>query len=270
VECGVYAPHLDDAIARGLRSGDVLPDTSGLVTMGPLKVITDGSLNTRTAYCYDPYPGLDDSADAFGMLVVAPTELAPLMRRARENAIECAIHAIGDHANTLALDAFEETGARGTIEHAQLLDRADLKRFHVLGVAASVQPSHAVDDRDVADRHWPGRTERSFPYGDLLAAGATLRFGSDAPVAPLDPWHTMAAAVQRSHDSRAPWHPEQAVSVEAALSASTRGRFAVRDGDAADLVVTELDPLAASADQLRAMPVHATMVGGAWTFRRGE
>ncbi|MEV5965281.1 amidohydrolase family protein [Kribbella sp. NPDC051952] len=231
--------------------------------MGPLKVMTDGSLNTRTAYCHDPYPGLDD----YGLLVVPPEVLVPLMRKAHEHGIASTIHAIGDHANGLVLDAFETLGIGGTIEHAQLIAPADFPRFKQLGVAASVQPVHALDDRDVADRHWSGRTDRAFAFAGLLAAGAELRLGSDAPVAPLDPWLSMAAAVRRSDDGRESWHPEQEIPVTAALDASTRGGRTPVEGGTADLVVLDADPVTAGIDDLRTTPVHATLVAGQWTWQ---
>jgi imidazolonepropionase-like amidohydrolase len=114
-----------------------------------------------------------------------------------------------------------------------------------------------MDDRDVADRYWRGRTGRSFAYRALLDAGAELALGSDAPVAPLDPWVTMAAGVTRSRDGRDPWHPEQAISVAEAFAASTRHR-------PDDLVVVEADPR--DPENLRGMPVAATMVAGRWTW----
>ena len=268
VSCGVYPSMLDAAVERGLRTGDLVPGTGGLVTMGPLKVLTDGALNTRTAYCADPYPGLD-GADGCGDLGVPPDELIPLMRRAWSHGIVPAIHAIGDRANTLALDAFETVGARGSIEHAQLLTRSDLERFAALGVTASVQPEHAMDDRDVADHYWARRTDRAFAYGDLVAAGATLALGSDAPVAPLDPWLAIAAAVHRSRDDRPAWHPEQAIPPETALAASVRADLPIADGDPADLIIVELDPMTASSDELRSMPVAGTLLGGRWTWRSG-
>ncbi len=132
---------------------------------------------------------------------------------------------------------------------------------------ASVQPEHAIDDRDVADHYWAGRTDRAFAYRALLDAGAELALGSDAPVAPLDPWVTLAAAVFRTRDGREPWHPEQALPIADALRASQGGVARVDPGGPADLVVTELDPVTASGDQLRAMPVYATMVAGRWTYR---
>jgi predicted amidohydrolase YtcJ len=268
VSCGVYPSMLDAAVERGLRSGDVVPGTGGLVTMGPLKVLSDGALNTRTAFCVDPYPGLG-GADAHGELCVPPEELVPLMRRAWSHGIVPAIHAIGDRANTLALDAFESVAARGSIEHAQLLTRSDLARFAALGVTASVQPEHAMDDRDVADHYWAGRTDRAFAYGDLVAAGASLALGSDAPVAPLDPWLAIAAAVHRSRDGRPAWHPEQAVSRETALAASVRGGLPIADDDPADLVIVDRDPMTTSPDELRAMPVAGTLLGSRWTWRSG-
>ncbi|MFC7024871.1 amidohydrolase [Promicromonospora thailandica] len=279
VRAGVWTPWLDDVLAEGLRTGDVLPDTGGLLEQGPFKVVTDGSLNTRTAYCHAPYPGLD-GPDAHGILSVPPDELVPLMGRAHAGGLHCAIHAIGDRANTLALDAFAATGARGSVEHAQLLDDADLARFAALGVVASVQPEHALDDRDVADRYWAGRTGRAFPYGTLADAGAVLTLGSDAPVAPLDPWIAAAAAVSRTRDGRPAWHPEQRITPAAALAASTDGRGLVPvPGAPADLVVLDGDPLAAvqddpgrsdaaaTADALRTIPVAGTLLAGRWTHR---
>jgi predicted amidohydrolase YtcJ len=279
----------DGPIARGLRSGDVVPGTGGLLTMGPLKVVTDGSLNTRTACCHDPYPtdafpgshvrdtrrpgrGVPDDPDPHGVLLVPPAALAELLRRAAAHGLDAAVHAIGDRANELALDAFAAagrpaTGRHARIEHAQLLRVADPPRFAALGVVASVQPAHVLDDRDVADRLWAGRTDRAFAYRTLLDAGVTLALGSDAPVAPLDPWVTVAAAVHRSGDDRPPWHPEQEIPLAAALASSAGPDGPVAVGRRADLVVTDLDPAAVPAATLRTMPVAGTLLGGRWTHR---
>lgn len=265
VEFGIYTQDLERAIGLGLRSGSVIADTNGLLTVGPYKVITDGSLNTRTAYSFDEYPGLEGQEGSRGLLTVEADDLLRYVRRAAAAGIRPAVHAIGDHANTLALDVFEQVGCAGSIEHAQLLSERDVSRFAALGVVASVQPEHAMDDRDVADRYWEGRTGRAFVLAGLLKAGAELALGSDAPVAPLDPWVTMAAAVGRSRDGREPWHPEQAISRQAALAASARGRHQIEVGDLADLAVTEIDPFTASVDDLRRMPVAATLLGGRFT-----
>ena len=123
-----------------------------------------------------------------------------------------------------------------------------------------------MDDRAVADRYWAGRTARAFPLRSLIDAGATIVLGSDAPVAPLDPWITIAAAVGRARDGLPPWHPEQAISAAEAIASSTHGRVRVAVGDPADLCVVEIDPLAATAEALRQMAVSATLIAGRFTF----
>ena len=187
-----YADGLDDVLARGLRSGDPLADDPRL-TMGPLKIISDGSLNTRTAWCCEPYaekavPGFEE-----GQPNQSPDELRALLARAAAGGLEVAVHAIGDRAVTEALAAFEDTGARGGIEHVQLTTRDDVRRMARLGVRASVQPAHLLDDRDVTERLWPGRAERCFPLRWMLDDGVDVVLGSDAPVSPLDPWLAVAA-----------------------------------------------------------------------------
>jgi predicted amidohydrolase YtcJ len=258
ISCVIARYLLDQTIERGHRTGDVLPDSGGLLTVGPFKLFVDGSLNTRTAYCHDPYPG----GDSLGLLELPPGELVPLLRRASAHGLVPAVHAIGDQANTIALDAFAEVGCPGRIEHAQLLSPADVPRFAGLGVVAAVQPAHQPDDRDVADRHWSGRTARAFPYRSLLDSGARLELGSDAPVAPLDPWDGIAAAVARTDDDRPPWHPEQSIPLADALAAASGGRRGIAVGDVADLVVTVADPAGLSPEDLRTLPVTATILGG--------
>lgn len=258
VETGVYRDHLDRAVAEGLRTGDELAGGEGLVRMGPLKVLIDGSLNTRTAFCEHPYA----DHDGRGVLTVDPAELDALLARAAAAGIRSTVHAIGDAAATIALDALGRVGG-GRIEHAQLVADADLPRFARLGVTASVQPAHALDDREVAEHYWPGRTGRAFALRSLIDSGARVVLGSDAPVAPLDPWVAISAAVSRARPGDEPWHPEQRLSVPEALRASTRTRrLRPLAGDPADLVVLERDPLASDPEELRTMPVAATLLAG--------
>jgi predicted amidohydrolase YtcJ len=266
VAASIWPPHLEAAISRGLRTGQSLDTPDGLLEVGPFKLFTDGSLNTRTALCHEAYPGsVPGEPGSHGLEELPPEQLVTLLRRASSHGIVPAVHAIGDRANEMALDAFEAVRCHGRIEHGQLLAANDIPRFAELGVTVGVQPTHAVDDRDVADRHWAGRTHRAYAFADLLAAGAVLELGSDAPVAPLDPWLTIASAVTRTGDERPAWHPEQRIPVAAALAGSSQGQRLIRVGDRADLVVTDADPLTADARSLRDMPVHATMLAGAWT-----
>jgi len=265
VDAGVYPQDLERAAADGMGTGQPVDGGAGLLRVGPLKVLIDGALNTRTAYCVDPYPH-----GGRGLLTVGEGELGALLARARDTGFVPAVHAIGDGANEVALNAFESAGIGGRIEHAQFVRTVDFPRFGPLGVTASVQPAHALDDRDAADANWAGRTDRAFPLRSLLAAGATLALGSDAPVAPLEPWLAMSAATTRAgRDGRAPWHPEQALTRMEALTASTRGRCIVRPGDPADLAVLDGDPLAVPDAVFAAMPVAATLVAGRFAHRGG-
>jgi len=269
VEFGIYPEFLHRAIDEGLRTGDrARGAASDLARVGSLKVITDGSLGTRTAACSHAYSG---DPHNHGVLAVDPEQLLDLMTAATAAGLSCAIHAIGDLANTHALDTFALTGAVGTIEHAQLVAHADIPRFARLGVGASVQPEHAIEDRDLTDTIWAEQTALPYPLRSLADAGANLLFGSDAPVSPLDPWAAMAAATFRTRDGRAAWHPEQAVDVETALAASTHGGSSaparVEPGARADLALCERDPLSASEAELRAMKVTATLLGGSITHR---
>jgi predicted amidohydrolase YtcJ len=267
----VYADGLDVVIEAGLRTGDLLaggPDrVDDLLTMGPLKIISDGSLNTRTAWCEHPYA--DGSGS--GGPNQTPEELRALMSRATEHGLRTAVHAIGDAACRDVVAAYDETGAQGSIEHAQLMTRDDVTRMARLGVVASVQPAHLLDDRDITELIWPDRAERCFPLRWMLDDGAELAMGSDAPVSPLDPWLAMAAAVHRSADERPAWHPEQALTPREALAASVDTQGSVHAGGRADLVLLDLDPVDESgtaeeqAARLRSMPVAATWVAGRLT-----
>lgn len=267
VSFGIYPQFLDRAIAEGLQTGDrARGAASDLVRVGPLKVITDGSLGTRTAACSHAYP---DDPHNHGLITVDVATLVDLMTQATAAGIASAIHAIGDVANSHALDAFAATGAWGTIEHAQLVAHADIPRFARLGVGASVQPEHALDDRDLTDALWAGQTAQPYPLRALADAGANLLFGSDAPVARLDPWAAMAAAVFRTRGGRDPWQPAQRVTAATALAASTRGGSLeparIDPGDIADLAICEHDPLGADEAALRGMRVRATLLAARLT-----
>jgi predicted amidohydrolase YtcJ len=205
-----------------------------------------------------------------------------IIRRGAQAGLPVAVHAIGDLANREALDAFEETqaewrplGLRHRIEHAQVLAAEDLPRFAQLGVAASVQFSHAPSDRDLADRFWGARTGGAYAYRSLRDSGALLANGSDAPIEELDPWAGICAGVLRTIDEREPWHPEQRLTLEEAVVATTVNPAWLARGEhrrgkllpafLADLVVLDRDPFELDTEQLPEVQVVATMLGGRWT-----
>ena len=239
--------------------------------LGYLKVFMDGTLGSQTARMLD----------GSGVEITSREEFAEIIRRATKAGFPVAVHAIGDRANRDALDAFEETrsqwqplGLRQRIEHAQLLAPEDLGRFAALGVAASVQFSHAPSDRDIADRFWAGKTDGAYAFRSLWDSGAVVANGSDAPIEELDPLAGICAGVLRTLDERPAWHAGQAVTVEQALQASTvnpawldrdeRRRGKLIPGHYADLVVLDRDPVAVAPEELPDVRVVATMLGGTW------
>ncbi len=238
--------------------------------LGYLKVFMDGTLGSATARLLD----------GSGVEITSSERLAEIVREAASAGWPVGVHAIGDAANRAALDAFEVTadvwrplGLRQRIEHAQLLDAADVARFGALGVTASVQFSHAPSDRDLADRVWEGHPG-AYAYRSLLDAGARLVNGSDAPIEELDPLQGLVAGVCRTLDERPPWRAEQAVGVGEALSAICRApvqlahdekrRGTLVPGKLADLVVLDRDPFTCSREELGDIAVLGTMVGGLW------
>ena len=181
-----------------------------------VKAFLDGSLGSRTA----------EMLDGSGVTVLPQDELRELVRRCAEAELNVCLHAIGDRAVRRALDALQpHAGAwrrwRPRIEHAQCVDPADVPRFKALGVIASMQPIHAVADRELADREWAAVTGHSYAWRPLLDAGAVLAFGSDAPVEDAAPLLGIDAAT--GWRRRAGWHPELAIPRQAAVRAYTVG-----------------------------------------------
>jgi len=281
------AAALDHALALGLRAG--LGDD--WLRIGGVKVFTDGALGPRTAAMLEPY---DDEPDNMGILTIEREALEDLARRATAGGLGLAIHAIGDRANRLALDAVATVGAdtvprrrtggtasapvRHRIEHVQLLHPDDVGRLAALGVVASMQPIHATQDAPMADRYWGERTATAYAWRSLLDAGTVLAFGSDCPVEDLNPFLGIHAAVTRSrpdgYGGPEGWHPEQRITVEEAVRAYTWGAaYAVgmedrlgslSPGKLADLVVLDRDIFSCDPAAIAETQVVGTMVGGEW------
>src|SRR5437870_4774909 len=202
------AEQVDELAALRIRSGF----GDDLIRVGYLKAFMDGTLGSQTARM----------VDGSGVQITSSETLVEIIRSGAAARLPVAVHAIGDLANREALDAFEQTrtdwqplGLRPRIEHAQLLASEDVPRFAQLGVAASVQFSHAPSDRDLADRFWAGKTDGAYAYRALWNTGALLANGSDAPIEELDPWAGICAAVVRD------WHPEQRLTLDEAMIATT-------------------------------------------------
>jgi predicted amidohydrolase YtcJ len=271
VAMGIPYASLDAAIGIGIRTG--LGDA--WLRVGHLKIFTDGALGSQTAALEQPYAGSTDR----GLLTIDPAVLGPAVARAADAGIAVAIHAIGDRAVRVALDAIAPTRAtqpqlRQRVEHVQLVRTEDIARFGALGIIPSMQPLHATSDRDLVDRHWgPERAGRAYPWRSLGAGGAVLAFGSDAPVEPIDPLRGIHAAVARRRPGDADrWQPQEALTLDAAIAGYTSGAaFATgREREAgtlavgmrADATVIDRDLAALPPEEWSEATVRATIVDG--------
>jgi predicted amidohydrolase YtcJ len=256
------ADRLADLRELGLHSGIGSP----LLRLGYLKAFMDGTLGSQTAWM----------SDGSGVVITSSEELEEIVREGAEAGWPVGVHAIGDAANRAALDAFERSrdtwqskGLRQRIEHAQCLAPEDVARFAELGVATSVQFSHAPSDEGLARRYWPDRLDRAYSFRSLLESGALLANGSDAPVEELEPWAGVVAVVL-DH-----WREDERLTLAQALHAvcvapawlshDERARGTLVPGRYADLVVLDRDPFDCEPEELREVQVVATMLGGRWT-----
>lgn len=248
-----------------------------------VKLYLDGALGSRGAWLKAPY---SDDARNTGLPVMNGTQLRNLMSRAAMDDFQVAVHAIGDAANAEVLGAVEEMAAEYTgdrrwrIEHAQVIDPADIARFGRNGIVASMQPVHQTSDRLMAEaRLGPARLAGAYAWRSIHAAGAPLVFGSDAPVETPDPLAAIATAMSREDAQGQPfggWQVQETVPFEQALSAHTavaawagfgEGRFGrLAAGERADFVVLDRDPTLANPAEIRQIQVLETWIGGHRVF----
>jgi len=264
---------LDAALADGRATGQ----GDAWLRVGSLKLFGDGTLGSQTAAMLDPYDGAPGGAR--GIATLTEEQMRAAAERAARGGIATAIHAIGDGANRAALRALAAVprvaAAPHRVEHAQVLHPDDLPLFAAHGIVASMQPIHLVDDRDTATRYWgPRRCATAYAWRPLLESGATLAFGSDAPIETCDPLAGLYTAVARHGraDGRAPWYPELALSIGDAVRAYTLGaaratgeeglKGSLAPGKLADMVVLSDDIIADPEAPERARVV-CTIVGGA-------
>ncbi len=280
----ILVDDLEHALGIGLRTGY----GDEWIRIGNIKVFADGALGTRTAAMLAPYEGDPDNT---GMCLRDREELLEIFIRAAKGGLAMAVHAIGDLANRNVLDALADlrsfetdnylTHLHHRIEHLQLLHPDDLSRPAEYDIIASMQPIHATSDMEMADRYWGSRVKYAYAWRSQLQAGATLAFGSDAPVESPNPFLGLHAAVTRRRLDGSPgpvgWTPTERLSVHEALLGYTHGpayaaglspivgRLAI--GSMADLIVLEDDPYCCDEKALAEIMPIGTMVGGTWRYR---
>jgi predicted amidohydrolase YtcJ len=267
---------LDCALELGLREG--LGDD--WLRIGGIKLFADGALGPRTAAMLAPYEGEPDNV---GVLTIDGDVLRELARKATAGGLPLAVHAIGDRANRLVLDVLAEVGKSGLrhrVEHVQLLHPDDVGRLAALGVVASMQPIHATQDCEMADRYWGERCTTAYAWRSLLDAGTALAFGSDCPVEDFNPFLGIHAAVTRRRVDGFPgpqgWYPEQRLTVEEAVCAYTLGAAyaagledrlgSLTPGKLADLIVLDRDTFTCDPMAIAETQVEMTMIGGRFMF----
>ncbi|HET7425317.1 MAG TPA: amidohydrolase [Gemmatimonadales bacterium] len=265
-----------------VRAGERSGTGSEWLVLGGVKMFLDGSLGSRTAWMLDPYEGSRDR----GMPITDADEAARAMRLAAEHGIACTVHAIGDAAVRRALDLMTplpRVALPHRIEHFQCVHPADLDRAAGAGIVASMQPAHLLTDIPMVDRHWGARGAGAYSFRTLLERGTALVFGSDVPVASIDPREGVFAALDRTLADGQPgggWRPEERIAFADVLRAYTaaaaaaagahhrRGTLAA--GMDADFVAWAVDPAVerGSGAAFRAGRAELTVVGGEIVMRR--
>jgi len=274
---------LPELRALGLRAGF----GDDMLSLGGIKIFADGTLGSQTAAMLDGFEGNPDNQ---GILVLPEQEMKKTVSAAAELGMSIAIHAIGDRAARVALNSIEQAQRhladlktdkaiphlRYRLEHVQLITPEDLERMQRLGAIASVQPFHAVADRDIAERYWGKRHRRAYAYRTMQQMGIPLALGSDAPVETFDPLRILYAATMRNDPAtsqqRPPWLPDQALPIAQALWGYTLGaayaggeeerKGSLTVGKLGDAVVLRENILGMPQEKMDENGVQATILGG--------
>lgn len=270
---------LDDiqsAINLGIRTGF----GDDMLRIGNVKIFADGALGPKTAAMRQPYQNDPENS---GILLKREDEIFEIGNQAAQHGLALAVHAIGDRAVHEVLNAFQqlpqkEKSLRQRIEHVQIIQPDDAVRLAQLGIIASMQPIHVCSDMEMADQHWGERAANSYAWRYPLDNGATLVFGSDAPVDSPNPFLGLHAALTRRRVDGFPepdgWYPDQKLNMYEALHAYTiapafaagmENRLGIlAPGYHADLLVLDVDPFTCHPDQLLETTPVRTMTAGKW------
>ena len=285
----VYGPG-DDA-QNFLRDGPTINTFDHHLTQRTIKVLFDGALGSRGGALLKPY---SDAPETSGFLREKPEELRPMFEEALRRGIQVETHAIGDRANRLILDLYQQAfeavaldarkirDPRWRIEHAQIVDPADIPRFAKLGVIPSMQPSHAISDLFFAPaRLGMDRLVGAYAWQSFLKSGSIIAGGSDAPVERGEPMLEFYAAVARKSikgESGEAWHPEQAVSHEDALKMFTiwpayaafeeKDKGSIEVGKLADFTVLSQDIMKIPEAGILETRNEMTVIGGEIVYPR--
>jgi predicted amidohydrolase YtcJ len=288
--CRIYSIWPIDRYKDIVNAGITAGNDEEIIKQGALKGYADGSLGASTAWFFEPYTQ-DTTIYGLPMDIITNGQMEQWSTNADENRLQLCIHAIGDRANSFMLDLFDQIkrknkkwDRRFRIEHAQHLQHDDIKRFSVIGVIASVQPYHCIDDGVWAEKRiGPQRIYFTHPYKSFLDNDVVLAFGTDWPVAPLNPLMGIYGAVtRRTVDDKNPdgWIPEQKISVEDAIKCYTINaayasfdediKGSIEVGKLGDLVVLSEDILTIDPVKIKDVKVEMTVFDGKIVYKREE
>ncbi len=256
------------------------PRNADWIRFGYLKAFMDGTIGSGTALMFEPFT---DNPSTSGLALTPYEEMEKMVITADKMGFQIGIHAIGDKANNWVLNAFEKAESingkrdrRLRVEHAQTLQQSDIPRFAILGVIASMQPTHCISDKKFCEKRiGPERAKGAYAWKSLADAGAILAFGTDYQVEPLNPMEGLYAAVSRKDrlgESGDGWHPEQKISMEDAIKYYTLGsayaqftedrKGMIRTGFLADIVIVDKDLLTIPENEIMKTKVDYTITGG--------
>ena len=256
-----------------------------MLRIGTIKIFVDGSMGAGTALFFEPYT---DDPTTCGLAIYKEKELYELVKEIDKAGLQIAAHAIGDKANHWILNAFEKAlkengrkGARHRVEHAQVVLPEDLKRFKKLGIIASIQPSHCIDDMRWAEKRIGERVKNAYLFNSFVNNGVKLAFGTDWPVEPLNPMQGIYAAVTREYPEGGPengWFPEEKITLEQAIEFYTLGsayaefqekiKGSIEKGKLADLVVLDRNIFKIPKREILKTKVDYTILNGKIVYKR--
>ncbi|HRT90126.1 MAG TPA: amidohydrolase [Bacteroidales bacterium] len=271
-----------------LEQAGKYPRESDWIRFGYLKAFIDGSMGSGTALMFEPY---SDEPGTSGLAMWPTDVFEDMVLKADKLGFQIGVHAIGDKANFIVLNAFEKAlqsngrrESRHRIEHAQTLQQSDIPRFARLGVIASMQPSHCSTDKNFYEKRvGPERSKGAYVWRSLLDNGAILAFGTDYQVEPINPVEGLYAAVTRKNkqgEEGDGWFPEQKLTMEEAIKYYTWGaayaqfmedrKGMIRKGYLADIVITDRDLLTIPENEIMKTRVDYTIVGGKVVYDRNQ
>lgn len=264
------------------------PDEGNWIRFGYLKAFIDGTIGSGTALMFDPFT---DNPSTSGLAMMPYEKFEKMVIAADKSGFQIGVHAIGDKGNNWVLNAYEKAekingkrNSRHRIEHAQTLQFSDIPRFSELGVIASMQPTHCISDKKFCEKRiGTERAKGAYAWKSLADAGATLAFGTDYQVEPLNPMEGLYASVTRKDrlgESGDGWHPEQKIRMEDAIRYYTLGsaycqfmedrKGMIRKGFLADIVIVDKDLLTIPENEIMKTKVDYTITGGKIVYASGK